>query len=48
MLCTFLDFSNWEDILVIIPRALMYDNLLSTDVTPALSILNLFIVQLPE
>lgn len=40
-------FSNWELILVIIPRVEMYESLDSTWVMPCLSILNLLRTQLP-
>lgn len=44
---TFLVFSNWEEILVIIPRAEMKERRDRTWVTPWRSILNLFRDQLP-
>ena len=44
---TFLVFSNWEEILVIMPKADIYDKRDSTWVTPWRSILNLFRDQLP-
>jgi hypothetical protein len=44
---TFLVFSNWEEILVIMPSADMYDKRDSTWVTPWRSILNLFRDQFP-
>ena len=44
---TFLVFSNWEEILVIMPRAEIYDKRDSTWVTPWRSILNLFRDQFP-
>lgn len=44
---TFLVFSNWEEILVIMPNADMYDKRDSTWVTPWRSILNLFRDQFP-
>lgn len=44
---TFLVFSNWEEILVIIPSAEIYDKRDSTWVTPWRSILNLFRDQFP-
>lgn len=44
---TFLVFSNWEEMRVIIPKAEMKERRESTCVTPCLSILNLFKDQFP-
>ena len=44
---TFLLFSNWDDILVIMPRAAMKDNLLRTWDTPFRSILKRLMLQFP-